>query len=104
MFKSWQICSSEVGGSNWTYFLLGPKNSGPLRCFSCGKLGYDECKSFDPSNPEQVKVCEKDEVCMIYAWDKTQNKKGITLAIGRTTKASFTFLSYRLKLKYNSIF
>ena len=58
-------------------FILGPLINGPLKCFSCGKLGYDECKEFDSSNPEQVKVCEKGEVCLIYAWDKTQDKKGI---------------------------
>ena len=95
-------------GSNWIYLLTGPKNSGPLRCFSCGKLGYDECKSFDPSNPEQVKVCERDEVCMIYAWDKTQNKKGINFTLGKSKKGVFILIclifSYRLKLKYNSIF
>ena len=79
-------------GSNWIYFILEPKNSDPLKCFSCGKLGYDECKAFDPSNPEQVKVCKINEVCMIYAWDKTENKKGINFTIGKRTKIiSYTY-------------
>ena len=60
-------------------FFSGPIIDGPLKCFTCGKLGYDECKDFDTSNPEQVKNCKRDEVCMIYAWDKSQNKKGISL-------------------------
>ena len=63
------------------FSFLGPRINGPLKCFSCGKLGYDECKEFDPSNPELAKVCAEDEVCMIYAWDKTQNQKGIDLII-----------------------
>ena len=56
---------------------LGPIIDGPLKCFTCGKLGYDECKDFDTSNPEQVKNCKNGEVCMIYAWDKSQDKKGM---------------------------
>ena len=58
-------------------FILGPLINEPLKCFSCGKLGYDDCQDFDSSNPEQVKTCKKDEVCLIYAWDKTEDKKGI---------------------------
>ena len=28
------------------------------------------------SNPDLVKVCKKDEVCLIYSWDKTEDEKG----------------------------
>ena len=54
----------------------GTRVDEPLSCFSCGKLGYDECEDFDASNPDQTKVCKKGEVCLIYSWDKTQNEKG----------------------------
>ena len=56
--------------------LSGTRINEPLTCFSCGKLGHDECENFDASNPNQVKECNKGEVCLIYSWDKTYNEKG----------------------------
>ena len=55
---------------------LDPRSDDGIKCFSCGRLGYDECEDFDTSNPNQVKNCEKDEVCMIYSWQKTENERG----------------------------
>ena len=58
-------------------YILGQQHvDEPLKCFSCGKLGYDDCKAFDAANKEQVKVCGQDEVCLIYSWNKTPQEIG----------------------------
>ena len=57
-------------------FLIGPRLDGPLKCFSCGKLGSHDCEAFDVSDPSHVKTCQKDEVCLIYSWMKSASKRG----------------------------
>ena len=60
----------------YPFIFKEPGSDDGIKCFSCGRLGYHECEDFDTSNPDQVKNCKKDEVCMIYSWQKTQNERG----------------------------
>ena len=42
------------------------------KCYSCGKLGQDECSEFDPTTPKQMKVCAANEICLLYTWQKSE--------------------------------
>ena len=56
--------------------LSGSRAVEPLKCFSCGKLGSHDCEAFDVTDPKQAKICKKDEVCLIYSWEKTPHERG----------------------------
>ena len=69
---------------------MQPESLGDVtRCYSCGKLGHDECSEFDTQDPKQIKVCAANETCLLYTWEKSERG-----AIGTND-----YLLFGLKLK-----
>ena len=46
-------------------------STGRTKCFTCGKLGVEECDLFDAEDDTQIKDCSQNEVCLLYTWKKS---------------------------------
>ena len=58
------------------------------KCYTCGKLGVEECAEFDIQDQGQIKECSLNEVCLLYTWKMT-SRGAIGMTIWVVTRNFF---------------